>query len=104
MKYLTSIISLFVLNIVSITLLLYFSNISRNFEKENLVLKKDIEKIKEQININEIEYNLYNSYGYLKKMQKIYFIEPVTNESSNRIGIVNLEKKNLKNLHTVGIK
>ena len=104
MKYLTSIISLFVLNIVSITLLLYFSNISRNFEKENLVLKKDIEKIKEQININEIEYNLYNSYGYLKKMQKIYFIKPVTNESSNRIGIVNLEKKNLKNLHTVGIK
>ena len=104
MKYFTSIISLFILNIISITLLLYFSNISRNFEKENLVLKKDIETIKEQININEIEYNLYNSYGYLKKMQKIYFIESITNEVRNRIDIANLEKNNLQNLHTVGIK
>ena len=69
----TAIISFFCLGMFSIILLLYFANLTRNIEKQNYSLEKKINYTKDQININEIEYSLYNSYEYLQKMQKIYF-------------------------------
>ena len=72
MRYYSTIIFLFVSSIFAVILLLYFANITRNFEKENLVLLSKIKKIEDQININEIELSFYSSYEYLLKMQNIY--------------------------------
>ena len=58
---------------LTILILLYVGNISGKIEKDNSLLKKRIMIIQDQIDINEIEYTLYNSYNYLKKLQK--FIE-----------------------------
>ena len=104
MRYYSAIIFLFVSSIFSVLLLLYFANITRNIEKENFVLSSKINKLEDQININEIEFSYYNSYEYLIKMHKIYF--EITDEKNlnNRISFHNFKKQNLENLHTVGIK
>ena len=96
-------ISLFILSFFAALLLLYFSSISRNIEKENYALEKQIKFIEDQININEIEYSLYNNYDYLKKIKKIYFDYSIGN-SVTRISYLNLKDEKLENFYTVGIK
>ena len=104
MKYYSTIILLFALSFFSIISLLSLGNLSREIEKENIVLKEKIIFIQDQININEIEYNLVNSYGYLKKLQKIYFDETNINSQKNRISFNHLKKKNIENIYNIGIK
>lgn len=104
MRYYSAIIFLFVSSIFSVLLLLYFANITRNIEKENFVLSSKINKLEDQININEIEFSYYNSYEYLIKMHKIYFEISDEKNLNNRISFQNFKKQNLENLHTVGIK
>ena len=104
MKYYSTIVSLFLFSIILIILLLFFANITRNIEKENYNLSKKINYIEDQININQIEYSLYNSYEYLQKMKKIYFDESDINNSIARINYYDLKNKNIQNLHAVGIK
>ena len=104
MRYYSAIIFLFVSSIIAIVLLLYFANITRNIEKENVVLENKIKKTKDQININEIEFSFYNSYDYLIKMQKIYFEIPQENNFDKRISFYNFKNQNLESLQTVGTK
>ena len=104
MKYYSTIISLFILNLLSVVLLLYFANITRNFEKENFSINKNIKFLKDQININEIEYSLHNRYEYLKKMQKIYFEEVDEIYVNNRLSFYDFKNRGIKNLYNVGIK
>ena len=65
MKYFRSIIVIFFFSISSVILLLYFANITRAIERENSILVEKIDLIEDQININEIEYSLFNSYLWL---------------------------------------
>jgi len=104
MKYNSAIISLFTLSIFAIISLLYLGNITRKIQKENNILINNIHFIKDQININEIEYSLYNSYEYLQKMQKIYLKESNDEIISNRVSFKSLKNKNLENFYTVGIE
>ena len=104
MKYYSAIIFLFASSIFAIILLLYFANVTRNFEKENFILSSKIKNIEDQININEIEFSYYNSYEYLIKMKKIYFAIPKENNLNKRISFYNFKKQNLESLHTIGIK
>tara|TARA_B100001029_G_C14653188_1_gene230440 strand:+ start:84 stop:398 length:315 start_codon:yes stop_codon:yes gene_type:complete len=104
MKYYSAIIFLFISSFFSVLLVLYFANITKNIEKENFVLLSKIEKLEEQININEIEFSYYKSYEYLTKMHKIYFEIPEKNNFSNIVSFHDFKKQNLENLHTVGIK
>ena len=104
MKYYSAIISLFILNIFVVISLLYFANITRSIEKENYFLKKKINYIKDQININEIEYSIYSSYEYLQKLQKIYLAEKNKNNLNERISYFDLKNNDVKNLYTIGIK
>ena len=104
MKYYSAIISLFTLSIFAIISLLYLGNITRKIQKENNILINNIHFIKDQININEIEYSLYNSYEYLQKMQKIYLKESNDEIISNRVSFKSLKNKNLENFYTVGIE
>mgnify|MGYP006096819117 CR=1 FL=1 len=103
MKYLNSIFALIILNFFSVILLLYISSLSRDLERNNLKLKKDITYIEEQININEIEYSLYNNYNYLKKLQKIYLDYDNIDFNNSRVSINDLKENNIKNFYTVGI-
>ena len=106
MKYYSTIISLFSLTLIAIVSLLYFANITRSIEKENFALKDQIKFAKDQININEIEFNLYNSYDYLVRLQNIYFDKKniVQEYKFQRISYSDFINKNIENFHTVGIK
>lgn len=103
MKYYSAIITLFSLSLFLLIPLLYFANVTRNIQKENISLKNQINFFEEQININEVEYNLHTNYNYLKKMQKIYLDHDNINTLNNIISFNDLKKTNLKNFHTVGI-
>ena len=104
MKYYSAIISLFTLSIFATISLLYLGNITRKIQKENTILVNDINFIKDQININEIEYSLYNNYEYLQKMQKIYLTDLNGEIINNRISFKSLKNKNIENFYTVGTK
>ena len=71
MRYSTAILPFFILSTLVIILVLYFANITRKTEKENYEISNQINFIKDQININEIEFNIYNSYEYLSQIQKL---------------------------------
>ena len=104
MNYYHTIASLIFLNLLSVISLLYIGNLSRDIENKNFVLNKKINLIEQQININEIEYNLYNNYEYLKKLHQIYFDSGEFNIFfNNRISFSNLQNKSLQNIHTVGM-
>jgi len=104
MKYSKAILPFFVLSIFIIILLLYFANITRKIEKENYVLKNQINNIQEQININEIEFSVFNSYEYLLKMQSIYLEKNDNVTFDNRISFNDFKDKDLKNLLKIRIK
>tara|TARA_B110000438_G_C15320459_1_gene439284 strand:- start:95 stop:409 length:315 start_codon:yes stop_codon:yes gene_type:complete len=104
MKYSKAILPFFVLSIFIIILLLYFANITRKIEKENYVLKNQINNLQEQININEIEFSVFNSYEYLLKMQSIYFEKNDNVSFNNRISFNDFKDKDLKNLLKIRIK
>ena len=103
MRYYKAISSLIVLNIITVLFLLYFGNVSRNIEKQNYILEKKIIFIKDQININEIEFSLYDNYEYLKKLHKIYFdVKQFESFSNKRLSFNDIQIENLKNIYTVG--
>jgi hypothetical protein len=104
MKYYSAILSLFGLSFFIIIALLYLGNVSRNFEKSNIILKKNIVLFKDQININEIEYSLVTNYDYLTKLQKLYLAENIYNQVNNIITFNDLKNKDINNFYTVGMK
>ena len=104
MKYYSTIIFSFLLSFLFIIVLLYLGNISREIEKNNITLKEKINFIQDQIDINEIEYSLFISYTYLKKLQKIYFNEENVSSLNNRISFYDLEKQKFENFHTIGTR
>ena len=84
--------------------LLYFANISRHIELQNSDLRGKINYIEGQININEIEYSLYNSYDYLKVLQNIYFEKVEDINLNQRISFYDLSDNSLESFYTVGTK
>ena len=85
-------------------MLLYVGNIYGKIEKKNSLLKERIAIIQDQINVNEIEYTYYNSYNYLKKLQKIYLEDTNINFINQRVSYKYFENKNSDIFHTVGTK
>lgn len=85
-------------------MLLYVGNVAGKIEKKNFELETKISIIQDQVNVNEIEYTFYNSYNYLKKLQKIYLKDSSINFTNQRVSYKYFEKKNLDIFHTVGTK
>ena len=104
MKYYSAIFFLLLLSFFSVISLLFIGNSTREIERENNILREKINLTSDQININEIEYSLFNSYGYLEKLNKIYFKEHEKDFINNRISFNDFENSNLENLFTVGIR
>ena len=102
MKYLTTIITLITLNLFAVISLLYFGDFSRKIEKKNKQLMLEISEYQEQLEINEVEFNLYNNYSYLKQLQKIYFDFEITNSPrNNRISLKDFQNRELANVYKV---
>jgi hypothetical protein len=104
MKYLSAILTLMFSSFLTILILLYVGNITGKIEKKSFLLKERIFFIQNQVNVNEIEYTFYNSYNYLKKLQKIYLEDANINFTNQRVSYKFFEKKNLDIFHTVGTK
>ena len=102
MKYFTAIATLLGLNLVSVITLLYFSDISKEIEKENKILEMQILKFNKQLKINEVEFTLHSQRPYLKKLQKIYFdTDNIDSFENTRINLIDFEKKELRNIYMV---
>ena len=87
---------------LAIAFLLYFCNLTRSIEDQNDKLSKEISLLENQLKINEVEYNLYNNYSYLKKLQKIYTdTEKISLLSGNRIFLKDFENRELKNVYFI---
>tara|TARA_Y100000741_G_C17933282_1_gene428634 strand:+ start:163 stop:450 length:288 start_codon:yes stop_codon:yes gene_type:complete len=95
---------MFFFSILAVISTLYFANITRNIEKENSLLIQNIQTIEDQININEIEYSLLNSYDYLKKLQKIYFETPNKINIYRIVSFQDFKNQNIESIYTVGTK
>ena len=90
------------LNIFAVISLLYFGDISRKIEKKNKQLILEISDYQEQLEINEVEFNLYNNYSYLKQLQNIYFDFETTNSPGhNRISLKDFQNRELTNVYKV---
>ena len=102
MKYLTTIVTLIALNIFAVISLLYFGDVSRKIEKKNKQLILEISDYQEELEINEVEFNLYNNYSYLKQLQNIYFDFEITNSpGNNRISLKDFQNRELTNVYKV---
>ena len=102
MKYFTAIATLLGLNLVSVITLLYFSDISKEIEKENKILEMQILKFNKQLKINEVEFTLHSRPSYLKKLQKIYFdTDNIDSFENTRMNLIDFEKKELRNIYMV---
>ena len=102
MKYLTTIVTLMALNIFAVISLLYFGDVSRKIEKKNKQLIVRISEFQEQLEVNEVEFNLYNNYSYLKQLQNIYFDFETTNSlGHNRISLQDFQNRELTNVYKV---
>ena len=94
--------TLIFLNIFAVISLLYFGDISRKIEKKNKQLILEISEYQEQLEINEVEFNLYNNYSYLKQLQNIYFDFETTNSlGHNRISLQDFQNRELTNVYKV---
>ena len=52
---------------------IFVGNLTRKLELTNQQIKQDIQKNKQQLTINRIEFSFYNNLDYLKKLHNIYF-------------------------------
>ena len=76
---------------------------TRKLELSNNKKLENIEKLKEQLKVNKIDYSYYNNADYLKKLHGIYFsheeislekkivdIKNISNNQANEIILINL--------------
>ena len=105
MKYYSTIATLIFFNLIAVFFLMYFSNISKQVGKDNEKLSKEIQLVKENLRINELEFITHNNYSYLLRLQKIYLDYNLQNNSYNsRISFNHFKDKYIQDIHTVGIK
>ena len=106
MKYAKHIVFFLLINLVIVFLAIFLGNLTRKLEISNNLLKQNIQKQKEQLKVNKIEYSFYNNPNYLQKLHNIYFsyeeedlenkivyLSNVSNLNKNKIILVNLKSK-----------
>ena len=106
MKDSKHIVFFLLINLVIVFLAIYLGNITRKLEINNNIIEQNIQKQKEQLKVNKIEYSFYNNPNYLKKLHEIYFsyeeeglenkivdITNISNLKDNKIILINLKSK-----------
>ena len=104
MKYSKSIITIMTINILIAFVLIYIGHQTRNLEISNLSLKHKIDQKEQAININQIEFTLYNDNNYLKKLFSIYETDLEKTELSNIISLSEFSNFEKKEIFKVGFK
>ena len=106
MKYAKHIVFLLLINLVIVFLAIFLGNLTRKLEINNNLIEQNIQKQKEELKVNKIEYSFYNNPNYLKKLHDIYFsyeeedlqnkildFSNISNLKNNKIILVNLKSK-----------
>ena len=92
------------INIFIAFVLIYTGHQTRNLEIYNLSLKNKIDEKEHTININQIEFSLYNDNKYLKKLFSIYETDLEKKELSNIISLSEFSNFEKKEIFKVGFK
>ena len=87
-------------------LTIFLGNLTRKLEINNDFVEKNIQKEKEQLKVNKIEYSFYNNPNYIKKLHNIYFsyeeeglekkivdLSKISNLKKKKIILINLKSK-----------
>ena len=73
MKYSKQIIFFLFINLIIVFLSIFIANVTRKLELTSNLIKNNIKKQEEQLQINKIEFTYYNNPDYLKKLHSLYF-------------------------------
>ena len=98
MKYAKHIVFLLLINLVIVFLAIFLGNLTRKLEINNNLIEQNIQKQKEELKVNKIEYSFYNNPNYLKKLHDIYFSyeeEGLENKIVDLSNISNLKKNKI---------
>ena len=99
MKYAKQIVFFLLINLVIVFLAIFIGNLTRKLEINNNVIKQNIQKEKEQLKVNKIEYSFYNNPNYIKKLHEVYFSyqeENLENKIVDLSKISNLQNNKIK--------
>ena len=106
MKYKKHIVFFLFINLIILFLSIFIGNLTRKLELTNRIIEQDIQKYKEQLKINKIEYSFHINPDYLKKLHAIYFsfeeesiekkivsLSKIPNIKDDSIVLINLKSK-----------
>ena len=104
MKYSKQIVFLLFINLIIVFLSIFIGNLTRKTELINNQAQLDIQKQKEQLSINKIEFSFYNNPDYLKKLHNIYFSLEEDNIEKKIVSFYNISKINNDSFVLVNLK
>tara|TARA_Y100000768_G_scaffold375771_1_gene346977 strand:+ start:49 stop:363 length:315 start_codon:yes stop_codon:yes gene_type:complete len=104
MKYTKQIIFFFILNLIVVFLSIFTGNLTRKLELSNNQIQLNIEKEKDQLQINKIEFSYYNTSDYLKKLYNIYFTFEEDHPEKKIVSLSNITDIKKESLIFVNIK
>ena len=91
--------SLLLFSFVAILILLYFGGLTRQIEKDIIIIRSEINKLNDKIQINELEYVAHTSPSYLKKLEQLYLINQY--DKNVNLNIVSIQDFKVKSIHKV---
>ena len=91
--------SLLLFSFVAILILLYFGGLTRQIEKDIIIIRSEINKLNDKIQINELEYVAHTSPSYLKKLEQLYLINQY--DKNVNLNIVSIQAFKTKSIHKV---
>ncbi len=104
MRYTKQIVFLLIINLIIVFLSVFSANLTRKLELSNNQIKLNIEKEKEQLQINKIEFSFYNNSDYLKKLHNIYFTFEEDHPENIIVSLSNISKSKKVNHILVNVK
>ena len=104
MKYSKHIVFLLIVNLIVVFLSIFSGNVTRQLEVENNNLKLNIQKQKEQLQVNKIEFSFHNNLNYLKKLHNIYFSLEENYPEKNIVSLSEIQDIKRERIILVNIK
>ena len=104
MKYTKQIVFLLIINLIVVFLSIFTGNLTRKIELTNNQIQVNIEKVKDQLQINKIEFSFYNNSDYLKKLHNIYFSFEEERPEKKIVSLSSISDSKQESLILVNIK
>ena len=104
MKYTKQIVFLLIINLIVVCLSIFTGNLTRKLELTNKNIKLNIEKEKEQLQINKIEFSFYNNSDYLQKLHNIYFSFEEVHPEKKIVSLSNISNDKKESFILINIK